>query len=121
MKALILREKKNQNFTIETQFVEEGGQAVVIDDGENGRVRRTGEETDLPDARPRGKIVETLRRRQRSAPIEKWIDVVESRVEDQAKKLTGEGSTLSADYSSIVPNMFQVKVNLDFFLPCFFL
>ena len=114
VKSLILREKKNQNFTIETQFVEEGGQSVVIDDGENGRVRRTGEETDLPNARPRGKIVETLRRRQRSAPIEKWIDVVESSVEDQARKQTGEGSTLSADYSSIIPTMFQVKVNLDF-------
>ena len=103
VKALILREKKNQNFTIETQFVEEdSGQAVVLDDGENGRMRRTtGEETDLPDARPRGKIVETLKRRQRSAPIEKWLDVVESRVEDQAKKVTGEGSRLSADYSSL--------------------
>ena len=109
VKSLILREKKNQNFTIETQFVEEGsGQAVVLDDGENGRMSRT-EETDLPDARPRGKIVETLKRRQRSAPIEKWLDVVEGRVEDQAKKVTGEGSRLSADYSSIVPTMLQVK------------
>ena len=110
VKTLIQREKKNQNFTIETQFVEEeGGRAVVIDDGENGRMRRTGEETDLPDARPRGKIVETLKRRQRSAPIEKWLDVVETRVDDQARKLTGDGSSVSADYSSIVPTMFQVK------------
>ena len=114
VKTLILREKKNQNFTIETQFVEEGGQSVVLDDGENGKKKRSGEQTDLPDARPRGKIVEILKRRQRSAPIEKWIDVVESKVEDQARKLTGEGSTLSADYSSIIPKMFQVKVNLDF-------
>ena len=67
VKAIILREKKNQNFTIETQFVEEGdGQTIVLDDGENGRKKRTSEETDLPDARPRGKIVETLKRRQRN-------------------------------------------------------
>ena len=110
VKALIQREKKNQNYTIETQFVEEDGNAIIIDDGENGRRFRNkkGDQIDLPSATPRGKIVEILRRRQRNAPIEMWIDVVEQRVGDRAKKTKAEGATHSADYSSILPTMLQV-------------
>ena len=109
VKALILREKKYQNYTIETKFLEEDGQSVVIDDGERGRRRSNGGPIDLPSATPKGKIVEVLKRRQRNAPIEMWIDVAERRVVEQARRSKAEGSSLSADYSSIVPTMLQVR------------
>merc|ERR1719209_2530409 len=58
VRALIQREKKFQNYTIETKFVEEDGEAVVLDDGESGRRRIAGGPTDLPSVTPRGRIAE---------------------------------------------------------------
>jgi len=107
VRALIQRQKKFQNYTIETKFVEEDGEAVVLDDGESGRRRVAGGPTDLPSVTPRGRIVEVTRRRRRDAPIEMWIDVAERRVEEQARRNRADGSSLSPDYSSIVPTLLQ--------------
>ena len=111
VKNLILREKRNQNYTIETQFVEDSGESAVLDDGEfkgRGGSRPRGR-IDLPDATPQGQIVEVLKRRQRNAPIEMWIDSAESKVAELEKKTRKHDPSFNGDYSSIIPSMLQVR------------
>ena len=112
VKNLILREKKNQNFTIETQFIETDGSVTVLDDGENGKTTFNDNKIDLPDATPQGKIVETLKRRNRNAPIEMWLDIMEKKIVDNQKI-----SETPADYSAIVSKMLQVcRTNFNKFI-----
>ena len=109
VKALVQREKKNQNYTIETRFVETEGSTVVLDDGEGprrrGRPKGSGQaRLDLPDASPQGEVVEVEKRRKRNAPIEKWIDSAESKLNDDLKKAGGEKHHV-VDYSPVVPRL----------------
>ena len=110
VKNLIQREKKNQNYTIETRFIETGGDTVVLDDGEprrRGRPKGSGQtKLDLPDATPQGEVVEVEKRRKRNAPIEQWIDSAESKLDDELKKAGGERNHV-VDYSPIVPKMLE--------------
>ena len=117
VKNRIQREKRNQNYTIETQFIDDSGDATVLDDGETSNRRglhltkeRRATRIDLPDATPQGQIVEIMKRRQRNAPIEMWIDVFEKKVSDEETKLKQDGSTAFGDYSSIVPHLLQVAI-----------
>ena len=119
VKNLIAREKRNQNFTIETRFVhDETSESIVLDDGEDNKNRiKTPENIDVPEATPQGKIVEVLKRRKRNAPIEMWIDITEKKVANVDKKLKGENAVPS-DYSVVVSNMLQVRLihlNLNLF------
>ena len=123
VKSLIRREKQNQNYTIETRYVEaDTGESIVLDDGETGRRKKPRQEMiDLPDATPQGKIVETLKRRARSAPIEMWIDATEKKVIAEERKQRGEEVKIPTDYSTIVPSMLQVSSQTDSYLEPFLL
>jgi len=114
VKALIQREKRNQNYTIETQFIENDGEAVVLDDGENGRRRqRSSRRLDLPDATPQGQIVEILKRRERNAPIEMWIDTIEKRHSAEEKKLKEAGFEQAGNYSTIMPTLLNWIADME--------
>jgi len=112
VKSLIQREKRNQNYTIESQFIENDGEAVVLDDGENGR-RRQRSRLDLPDATPQGQIVEILKRRERNAPIEMWIDNIEKRHSAEEKKLKEAGFEQAGNYSTIVPTLLNWIADME--------
>ena len=112
VKALIQKEKKNQNYTIETRYIESGGHSLVIDDGEGprgrGRPKGSGKtRIDLPDATPQGQIVEVEKRRKRNAPIEKWIDSAESNLNEDLKRAGAEYRHV-VDYSPVLPQMLEV-------------
>jgi len=110
--AFMQREKRNLNYTIETQFIENDGEAFVLDDGESGRVRNKSR-IDLPDITPQGQIVEILKRRQRNAPIEKWLHIIEKRDCEEEKKLKEAGFGQAGNYSSIVPNLLNWIAELE--------
>jgi len=112
VKAFIQREKRNQNYTIETQFIDNDGEAVVLDDGENGR-RRQRSRIDLPDATPQGQIMEILKRRERNAPIEMWIDTIEKRHSAEEKKLKEAGFEQAGNYSTIVPTLLNWIADME--------
>jgi len=110
VKNLIDREKRNQNFTIETKYVETDGMEHILDDGEKPRrgpktKPRTG--IDLPDISPQGEIVEVLKRRKRNAPIEMWIDTMENTVSEVHQSADQSVSDKAADYSPLVPKLLQ--------------
>jgi len=106
IKAFLQRERKHLNYTIESRFVESDGSSIVLDDGEKGKIRRQSN-TDLPDATPQGQIVEILKRRERSAPIEKWIDIIEKRHTEEERKLKGNNSEQVNDYSCVIPSVLR--------------
>jgi len=112
VKAFMQRERRNQNYTIETQFIENDGEAFVLDDGETGRVRNQSR-IDLPDTTPQGQIVEILKRRERNAPIEKWLHTIEKRHTDEEKKLKEAGFDQAGNYSSIIPSMLNWIADLE--------
>jgi len=112
VKAFIQREKRNQNYTIETQFVENDGEAFVLDDGETGRIRNQSK-IDLPDATPQGQIVEILKRRERNAPIEKWLHAIEKKHSDEEKKLKEAGYDQAGNYSSIIPSLLNWIADME--------
>jgi len=112
VKAFMQREKRNLNYTIETQFIENDGESFVIDDGETGRIRKKGR-IDLPDVTPQGQIVEILKRRERNAPIEKWIDTIEKRHSAEENKLKEAGFEQAGNYSTIVPSLLTWIADLE--------
>lgn len=112
VKAFIQREKRNLNYTIETQYIENDGESFVLDDGENGRIRNKSR-IDLPDATPQGQIVEILKRRERNAPIEKWIDTIEKRHSEEEKKLKEAGFEQAGNYSTIVPSLLNWIADME--------
>jgi len=117
VKAFVHREKKNQNYTIQTKFIETGGRTIVVDDGEGprrrGRPKGSGKtRLDLPDATPQGEIVEVEKRRKRNAPIEKWIDSAESKLNDDLKKAGGDTQQV-VDYSPMVPKMLEMVAEYE--------
>ena len=119
--SLIDREKRNQNFRIETKFVETDGQEVVVDDGEKGthrmsleqRVGRLNNSENQADIKPVGKIEEKLKRRERKAPIEKWIDIVEEVQEKEEGRQADAGYPQLADYSGAVPALLDWIAELE--------
>jgi len=119
--SLIDREKRNQNCRIETQFVETDGQVVVVDDGEKGthrmsreqRVGRLNNSEDQADFKPEGEIVEKMKPRERKAPIEKWIDIVETGQKKEEQRLAAAGYHQLADYSGAVPSLLDWIAELE--------
>merc|ERR1719330_20257 len=67
---------------------------------------------DLPDATPQGEIVEVEKRRKRNAPIEKWIDSAESKLNDDLKKAGGDTQQV-VDYSPMVPKMLETVAEYE--------
>lgn len=114
VRNLIVREKKNQNYTVRTEFRGDDGQVTIIDDGEGRQYRKRGI-IDLPDAKPKGKIVEITKRRERNAPIEQWISIIESNHAEEEGKLKEAGTDheQSANYSPIMPNMLRWIAELE--------
>jgi len=112
VRAFMQREKRNTNFTIETQFIEKDGEAVVLDDGENG-VQRKKSRIDLPDVTPQGQIVDIFKRRERHAPIEMWIDTVEKRHNAEEKRLKEAGFEQAGNYSTIVPSLLNWIADME--------
>lgn len=103
VKSYIQREKRNINYTIETQFIEDDGETFVLDDGETGRAQNQGN-IDLPDVTPKGQIIEILKRRERNAPIEKWIDGIEKRFSSGENRGTPDNDK-PANFSTIMPTV----------------
>lgn len=104
VKAYIKREKRNQTFTIETKLVQENGTEKMIDDG----LKRLGrppppveEDIDQPDLRPPGDIKEAVVRRDREAPLERWLGILEDQHRRQVA--ANQGGERVVDYSSSIP------------------
>lgn len=114
VKKFIVKEKRNQNYTVKTEFVKDDGEVVTIDDGEGGR-RKTSSvgPIDLADAKPQGRIVEVTKRRERNAPIEQWLGILEARHGAEEKKLREAGFEQAGDYSSVMPNMLRWVAEME--------
>jgi len=111
VKKFMARQRRNLNYTIKTEFHHSNGEVEIIDEGEGRRRGRKRQLTrgriDLPDAKPQGKVVEVIKKRNRPSPIEKWLGGIENRHAVEEKALKDAGFTQAGNYSNILPNMLR--------------
>lgn len=110
VKAYINRERRNQNYIIQTTFQKLDGTEVLIDDG--GESKKPGrpaasnyfnEEREDGSIKPEGKVVEKLVRRNRDAPCERWLEVIQNHDSQSAVRQKAAGNPEPLNYSSVLP------------------
>lgn len=110
VKAYIMREKRNQNYIIQTTFQKSDGTEVLIDDG--GEAKKPGrpfassyvnEEREDGNIKPEGKVVEKLVKRNRDAPCERWLEVIQNHDSQTVAREKAAGNKEPCNYSSVLP------------------